>query len=466
MQAQQIEDLRQKLLTLSPTQQAELIDSLTSEAQTALLYDWDFWARPSQKEPLDGEWVKWLIMTGRGWGKTRTGAETTTKYAKTGNVEHIAVVGATAGDTRDIQVESDSGLIAVSPPWFRCEYTASRRLLKWPNGTRGHLYSGEEPDRMRGPQHGLVWADELPAWERAQDSWDMLMLGLRRPPSKAIVTTTPRPTKLIRDLVKDPSVHLTRGTTYENPYLTQTFIDTVVNRYEGTRLGRQELYGDVLEDTPGALWTYEMIARNRVPHLPELLHRVAIAIDPAMTSNPRSNETGIIVGAVGTDRNGYVFGDHSLRGTPEEWGKKAVLAFNTVDADIMIAEVNQGGDLVEQNIKTQSPIPIPFESVRASRGKIARAEPISALCEQNRIKFVGEFPELEEQLCRFVAGERPEVGDENDRADAFVWLFTYLSKWITRSQLKLDSLTPNAGGGAFNGIYSVNREGAIVARSF
>lgn len=467
--------LRDLLQALSPKEQYELVASLTEEEATFLLYDWELWARDTQLEPQDPNWVTWLIMTGRGWGKTRVGAETVTKYVRANLVEHVGVAGATAGDTRDIQVEGESGLLAVSPPWFKCEYVATRRLLRWPNGAIGHLYSGEEPERARGPQHGIVWEDELPAWQYAEETHDNLMFGLRRPPSKNIITTTPRPVKLIRDLRKDPNVFVTTGSTYENKHLTKAFFDRVVTRYEGTRLGAQELHGAILEDTPGALWSYSLIAANRVSRLPEILHRVAIGVDPAVTSNPKSNETGIISAAVSPEGIGYVFADNSLRDIPEKWGKAAVMAFTKHDADVIVAETNNGGDLVTDNIKACAPpnITIPIEAVRASRGKLARAEPISALTEQGLIKFVGELPELEEQLCRFVAGEKPETGDQNDRADAFVWVMTYLSKWITRGRhMKFDSLIPasvaetSQGRGHFNGIYTVRRDGRIEARSF
>ena len=461
------DSLSELLQSLSPQQQAELLDGMTDEEAQALLYDWELWARATQLEPADADWVTWMIMTGRGWGKTRTGAETVRKYVESNRVATVAVAGATAGDVRDIQVEGESGLLACSPPWFPCEYIATRRLLRWPNGARGHLYSGEEPDRARGPQQGIVWADELPAWQYAQETWDNLMFGLRREPSKAIITTTPRPVKLIRDLMKDTTVHVTKGSTYENPYLTDAFFKRVVSRYEGTRLGKQELYGSVLEDTPGALWSFELIQANRVATLPELLLRTAVAVDPAVTSNPTSNETGIIVGGVGTDGIGYVWADHSLRGTPDQWAKAAVMAHSNHDADIIIAEVNNGGDLVAKNIQSAATEPLLVEEVRASRGKLTRAEPISALCEQGRIKFVGELPELEEQLCRFVAGEKPSVGDENDRADAFVWLMTYLSKWIVHSRLSMESFTPgNAITTPFNGIYSVDHHGVRSVKAF
>lgn len=461
------DSLRDLLLSLSTQQQAELLDGLSEEDALELLYDWELWARESQLEPIDAAWTTWMIMTGRGWGKTRTGAETVRKYAENARVADIAIAGATIGDVRDIQVEGESGLLAVSPPWFPCEFVTTRRLLRWPNGVRGHLYSGEEPERARGPNHGIVWADELPAWQYATQTWDNLMFGLRRLPSKAIITTTPRPIKLIRELLKDPDVHVTKGSTYENPHLTEAFFKRIVSRYEGTRLGRQELYGQVLEDTPGALWNYDTIQANRVDSLPELLLRVAVAVDPAVTSNPTSNETGIIVGAVGTDGLGYVFADHSLRGTPEQWGRAAVMAHSNHDADVIVVETNNGGDLVANNVRAATPKPVVLEEVRASRGKIARAEPISALSEQGRIKFVGELPELEEQLCRFVGGERPQVGDENDRADAFVWLFTYLSRWIVQSRIELETLTPPlARTGHFDGIYTVSRDGIVKARSF
>jgi len=403
---------------------ADLISSLTDDEALALLYDWRFWARPAQLPP-PGEWTIWLLMAGRGFGKTRTGAEFVRAEVEAGRARHVAIVAPTAADARDVMVEAgDSSILRVSPPWFEPHYEPSKRRLTWPNGATATIYSADEPDRLRGPQHDLAWADEVAAWRRPE-AWDNLMLGLRAGPRpRCIVTTTPKPVRIIRDLVSrvGRDVVLTRGSTYENaPNLAPAFLAEIVSRYEGTRLGRQEIEGELLDDTPGALWQRTRIDELRVKEAPELV-RVVVAVDPAATSTEGSAETGIIVAGRGVDGHGYVLADRSCRMRPAGWGERTLIAFDEFRGDRIVGEANNGGEMVEHVIRTIRP-GIPYKAVHASRGKRIRAEPISALYEQGKVHHVGHFPELEDQLCNWV----PEGVDWSpDRLDALVWALTEL----------------------------------------
>jgi phage terminase large subunit-like protein len=388
----------------------ELIRGLSREQCTKLLYDWPFWAREEQCEP-PGDWSIWLYLGGRGAGKTRSGAEWVRAQIEAG-CGRVALVGATAADTRDVLVEGESGIISTAPSWSRPHYEPSKRRLTWPNGAMATTYSADEPERLRGPQHDAAWCDELGSW-RYPAAWDMLMFGLRlgqRP--RVMVTTTPRPIGLIRGLVQrevsltnpNGDVAITRGSSYRNrANLAPTFFEQIVRKYEGTRLGRQELEAELLEDTPGALWSLGIIDAAREHNIPEL-SRVVVAIDPAMTSGEDADETGIIV--AGRDaRNpshAWVLADVSGRYQPLEWAKTAIKAYHTFKADRIIAEVNNGGEMVGQTLRTVNP-EIPFRPVHASRGKVIRAEPVAALYEQGRVHHVGSFARLEDQMC-FPAG--------------------------------------------------------------
>jgi phage terminase large subunit-like protein len=393
----------------------------TATERVALEYEWRFWARPNQIAP-EGAWHVWLVSAGRGYGKTRTGAEWVNDRAKRNPHERIALIGATAADTRDVMVEGESGILAVSPPWNRPHYEPSKRRLTWPNGAMATTYSAEEPDRLRGPQHGAAWADEVAAWAYPE-TWDQLMFGLRLGTDpRVIATTTPRPTALIRRLMKDPHTVVTRGSTFENAAnLAPSFLADVRRKYEGTRLGRQELFAELLDDTPGALWNYAQIDALRVPRAPAL-RRIVVAIDPAVTANEESDETGIVVAGLGEDGHGYVLQDLSGKFSPDGWARLAVQAYRTYEADRIIAEVNNGGDLVERVIRTVDPH-VPYTAVHASRGKRVRAEPVAALDEQGRVHHVGSFAALEDQMCTWdsTTGERSP-----DRMDARVWAITEL----------------------------------------
>jgi predicted phage terminase large subunit-like protein len=402
--------------------------SLTPPERKHLLYDWDYWARDKQIQP-EGEWATWLIMAGRGFGKTRTGSEWIRQKIESGRYSRAALVARTAPDGRDVLVEGVSGILKTSSPRFRPIYTPSKRRITWPNGAIATVYSADEPDLLRGPEHDIAWCDELAAW-RYPETWDMLQFGLRiGPDPRAIVTTTPRPTKLVKEIKNDSSTRLTVGSTYENVgNLAPKFFTQIVKKFQGTRLGRQELLAELLDDNPDALWKRGLIdytrwklgVDGRAQVLPQL-ERIVVAIDPATTDSETSNETGIIV--VGRDKkgHGYVLDDASLRGTPDEWGSAALRAYFKWDADRIIGETNQGGQMVENVMRTVAKTAgrsVSYKGVRASRGKLTRAEPVSAIYEQGLIHHVGVFATLEDQMCDWVPGE-----DSPDRMDALVWGF-------------------------------------------
>jgi phage terminase large subunit-like protein len=399
---------------------------ITDEHAAALLYDWDVWARDKQKEP-PGNWRVWLIMAGRGFGKTKTGAEWTRSQLETGKYGRMALVGRTTADVRDVMVEGESGILACCPPWCRPKYEPSKRRLVWPNGAQATTYSAEEPDMLRGPQHDSFWGDEIATW--CQDAFDQLMFGLRLGTNpRGIATTTPRPTKMIKDLMQLPTTYVTRGSTYENrSNLAEAFFDQVIRKFENTRLGRQELLAEILEDNPGALWKRDWIEDTRVIHHPEL-KRIIVAIDPPGSSSKTSEEpaeAGIVVAGLGMDGRGYVIADHSLTGTPNEWAAAALSAYSVFEADCIVAETNFGGEMVEaviQGVANSNGMGYaPFRAVHASRGKQLRAEPISNLYQQGRVSHVGTFPDLEDQMTNWLPGEKSP-----DRLDALVWCLTEL----------------------------------------
>ena len=386
---------------------------------------WELLRRPEQTPP-DGDWLTWLILAGRGWGKTRTGAEwvqeNVTRYGR------WLLAGRTSGDLRDIMIEGESGILRIARDPHRPTYEPSKRRLVWPNGAVAALRSADEPEGFRGLQAEAVWADELAAWEYPE-AWDQLQLGVRlgsRP--RQVVTTTPRPTKIIRDLLADEGTVATRGSTYDNrANLAPDFFRQIVKRYEGTRLGRQELHAEILDDIPGALWTRETIRIFPPPRIQrhgelELdLARVVVAIDPAVTSGEDSDETGIVVAGLDVTGKGHVLADRSCRLGPDGWARRAIQSYRDFGADRIVAEVNNGGDMVESVLRAVDPN-IPYTAVHASRGKRIRAEPVAALYEQGKVTHAEPFPELEDQLCTFT----PESGESPDRLDALVWAITHL----------------------------------------
>lgn len=413
------------LASLPEALRHELVWSLSHRQAEAILHDWRFWARPAQAPP-DGEWRVWLLLAGRGFGKTRTGAEFVRARVKAGTARRIAFVAPTAADARDVMVEGESGILAISPGRERPLYEPSKRRLTWSGGAIATVFSADEPERLRGPQHDLAWCDELAAW-RYPEAWDMLMFGLRLGEDpRAVVTTTPRPTRLIRSLIADPKVRVTRGRTADNrANLAPAFLDQIVRRYEGTRLGRQELDAELLDDMPGALWQRGVVEAARVGAAPEL-SRIVVAIDPAAASNDGADETGIVVAGRDASGHGFVLADASGRYAPAEWARTAITAYRAHHADRIVAEINNGGEMVEATLRTIDP-DVPFAAVRAARGKSARAEPVAALYEQGRVHHVGAFPALEDQMCAFTSDfDRAAAGYSPDRVDALVWALTEL----------------------------------------
>lgn len=376
--------------------------------------------------PPLGDWRIWLLLAGRGFGKTRSGAEYVRWQVQTGSARRVALVAPTAADARNVMIEGESGLLEVCSSASQPHYEPSLHRLTWPNGAVATTFSADEPNRLRGPQHDLAWCDELAAW-RYPAAWDMLMFGLRiGDDPRAVVTTTPRPIKLIRDLLADPKVATTRGRTIENrANLAPAFLEQIVRRYQGTRLGRQELDAELLEDLPGALWQRGIIEAARIAALPELV-RVVVAIDPAATSGEHADETGIIVAGRDGAGHGYVLADASGQYAPAEWARVAITAYAAHRADRIVGEVNNGGEMVEATLRMVDP-DVPFRAVRASRGKAARAEPVAALYEQGRMHHLGAFPQLEDQMCAFAPDfDRAAAGYSPDRVDALVWAVTEL----------------------------------------
>jgi len=385
--------------------------------------------RRATQRPPQGDWVTWLAMAGRGWGKTRTGAEWIHDRVEDG-ARRIALVGRTEADVRDVMVEGESGLLATAPPDAMPLWIPSKRRLVWPNGARATVYSSNKPDLLRGPQHDTAWADEIAAWIHPTGTWDNLMFGLRLGAHPRVVaTSTPKPIRLIRDLITEPTTHITRGSTTENLQNLSAFYRTIIRRYEGTRLGRQELEGELLDDVPGALLTREAITQAVAPE-PDQRRRVAISLDPAVGDDDHAALMGIVVGALGWDGVGYVLADHSRRMSPAETARLVVEIFDTYEADTVIVEANNGGDWIPALLRTERRT-LPIKVVKASRGKQARAEPIASLYEKGWIVHApatwpagAPYPleELEDQWCTWVAGE----GASPDRIDADTWLWTHL----------------------------------------
>jgi len=423
------EDLR----SLPDSEVSEILSSLSSLQAEELKYDWNFWARPEQLEP-SGDWNTWVALAGRGWGKTRAGSEWVRHRIKKGD-KIVHCVAPTKGDVRRVMVEGDSGLLNVCwsgdktyrgkhigfPTW-----SPTNNSLTWENGAKAVFFSAEDPERLRGPQAYSMWADELCAWRNAQETWDMAQFGLRlgkHPVS--FVTTTPKTTKLLRTLISDTKTTISKGSTYDNAAnLADTFIDAVRKTYEGTRLGRQELYAEVLDEASGALWNRNLLSKCEVePDEVPTLNRIVVSIDPAVTSNAESDMTGIVVAGIDVNGIAYVLADHTGRYTPQQWASKAVELYREHMADRIVAERNQGGDMVRHTLHTEDET-VPVKLVHASRGKMARAEPVSALYEQDKVKHVRGLNDLEDQMVQWEP--LGSIGSP-DRLDALVWAITDLS---------------------------------------
>ena len=398
--------------------------------KAGFLYVWRSWARDPQKPP-PGDWRFWLILAGRGFGKTRAGAEWVRAQVLAGR-ERLALIGPTAADVRDVMIEGESGILAVSPLDDMPVYQASRRRLRWPSGALAFVYSAEEPERLRGPQHDGAWADELAAWKKPQEAWDQLQFGLRLGPDpRCVITTTPKPLPILRQLIADPAGIVTKGSTFENrAHVPPAFLAQIVRRYEGTRLGRQELHAELLLDAQGALWPYETILGCRVTGAPDL-QRVVVAVDPSGSNGDDDGDLqGIVVAGLGVDGRGYVLADQSCRQSPQGWGRRAIEAFDAFAADRIVAEKNYGGEMVRftlQAVRKTAPVVL----VNASRGKMLRAEPVSALYEQGRVSHVvadltnNPLAELEGEMRHATSTGYVGEGSPN-RLDALVWALTDL----------------------------------------
>ena len=380
-------------------------------------------ARVEQLPTNDKSWNTWLYLAGRGAGKTRTAAEWLAYQASSNPRTRWAIAAPTYGDVRDTCAEGESGIVRVLQEYGTLkDYNRSIGEIFLNNGSRIKLFSGEEPDRFRGPQFHGGWFDELAAF-KYPDAWDQYQFGLRLGEfPQTIVTTTPRPTKLIKDLITRDGVRVQRGSTFDNAKnLAASALAELKLRYENTRLGRQELYGEILDNVEGALWTREMIENARVDSAPPLV-RVVVAIDPAVTSAATSDETGIVAAGIGNNGDYYILDDKSLRASPDAWARQAVMLYHEYKADKIIAETNNGGDMVIMLLK-QVDASVPTKKVTATRGKQLRAEPISSLYEQGRVHHVGYFAELEVQMCEWT----PLSNESPDRLDALVWALTELN---------------------------------------
>lgn len=437
--------LIEQLLGLPMSDRLAVIEKMTNDEALSVLYDWRVWARPKQIAP-PGKWTTWLNMCGRGYGKTRTGAEWTNGKARTSKTGRGALVGQTYSDIVDTMIEGESGILACASPDFRPEFKRAKQRVVWPNGAQAKCFTAEKPRRLRGPQHEFVWGDEIASWQYPREAHDQIMFGLRiGPHPQLLYTTTPKPIELLVELMKEAvicwdlrdaqrgaailqrsiGVVVSTGSSYENASnLSEEWFNRTIRPYEGTRLGDQEIMARLLTDVPGALWKRELLDQLRVRHIDPLpeFKRIVVACDPAVTSAVTSSETGIIVAAKGINGHAYVLNDRSGRYTPNGWARELVNAYHHFDADRIIAEINNGGELVKLNVHTLD-ANVAYRGVTASRGKTVRAEPVAALYEQGKVHHVGTFGLLESQMTTYV----PDSGLASpDRMDALVWAITDL----------------------------------------
>jgi phage terminase large subunit-like protein len=419
------------LASAKPEEVDEFLSGLSDNALLALPWVFDFWALPHQVAP-EGAWKSWVIMGGRGAGKTRAGAEWVRAQVEgarpldAGRAQHVALVGETFDQAREVMVFGESGILACSPPDRRPDWEAGRKRLVWPNGAVAQIFSAHDPESLRGPQFDAAWVDELAKWKYAEETWDMLQFALRLGAHpQQVVTTTPRNVRVLKTILANPSTVMTHAPTEANrAYLAASFLHEVQARYAGTRQGQQELEGLLLEDVEGALWSTAAIEALRVDKAPEL-DRIVVAVDPAVTSGKASDECGIVV--VGAVTQGppqtwraYVLEDASVRGaTPMQWATAAIAAMARHGAERLVAEVNQGGDLVGTVLRSANPL-VPFRAFRAGRGKGLRAEPVAALYEQGKVRHLRGLGKLEDQMCQMTAQGFKGRGSP-DRVDALVW---------------------------------------------
>ena len=416
---------------------AEALGGISARELARLLDDWEFCARKDQWPPRlaanEKPWRVWMILGGRGAGKTRAGAEWVKGLAlgrpqfALRPMPRIALVGESAADVRDVMIDGVSGILAVHERRERPRWEATRKRLVWDNGVVAQAFSAEDPESLRGPQFSAAWCDELAKWRYARETWDMLQFGLRIGDwPRQLVTTTPRPIALLKDLLADPTVALTRALTRENAAnLAPAFLQSIVTHYAGTRLGRQELDGEMVEERQDALWTRDMIEGLRIAQAPPL-QRIVVAVDPPASATKRADHCGIV--AAGADSAGvaYVLGDATLGAArPAQWARAAIALYHRLDADALVAEVNQGGDMVRA-VLNEADASAPVTMVRATRGKYLRAAPVAQLYEQGRVKHVGGFSALEDEMCDFRANGLSS-GRSPDRLDALVWAITALA---------------------------------------
>jgi phage terminase large subunit-like protein len=424
------------LSRLSPEECARVLSRLSDDVLVKLVHDWFVWARPDQVAPectkAGVPWHTWLILGGRGSGKTRAGAEWVRAKAlgrievPGGPARRVALIGPTISQVRSVMVEGVSGLIGLHAPGERPHFEISRNMLTWPNGAVAQMFAADDPESLRGPQFDAAWCDELGKWRRADYAWDMLQFALRLGAvPQAVVTTTPRPTRLLKQLLDDAMTAISRSRTVDNAAnLAPGFMAQIMRRYGGTALGLQELEGEMVEHIGGSMWQRAWFDQHRITSAPEL-SRIVVAVDPPVTSSAASDACGIVVAGLGEDGRAYVLADRTIRGRePIVWARAAVAAYRDYAADRIVAETNQGGDLVVGVIRQVDPN-VPVRSVRATRGKWVRAEPVSTLYAEGRVAHVGEWPELEAQMCSFGA-DGLSAGKSPDRLDALVWALTDL----------------------------------------
>jgi phage terminase large subunit-like protein len=447
----QLQSMAERLALMDPEERGDTLDRVLDGAGPKAIEDlygsWEFWARPNQLPPgpgchcgCDGRWLYWVILAGRGWGKTRTGAEWVHRVVNDGEYKLLHLVGATASDARDIMVLGESGILATQKPDNRVRWSPTKRRLTWENGAEALIFSADEPDRLRGLQCEAAWCDELAAW-RYPEAWKQLQLGLRLGPyPRTVITTTPRPKKLVKDLVISEQAHVTRGTTYENvTNLAEAFMAEITREFEGSRFGRQEIYADILDESELAYWNRDMLDDCRVDVrweldeegnkikelLPADLKLVVVGVDVAVSFGEESAETGIVVAGIDQRDVAWVIADNSGKYRPDGWAKKVCAlyhAYNNEGLNVrVVAEKNMGYDLIKHTIEVEDP-DVPVKLVHASKSKLTRAEPIATAYERGRVKHYGVFETLEEQMCTW------EAGDTNspDRLDAMVWALTEL----------------------------------------
>ncbi len=419
-----LRDLIYRLALLPPAERDRAIAALPQPVKIAVLAQWDVFSHDGQYWPKE-PWRVWLIRAGRGFGKTRAGSRWINHVAETVAGARIALVGATAEETRRVMVEGPSGVIATARLDARPAWTPTRGEVRWPGGAVATVYSADAPEGLRGPEHHAAWCDELAKWRRGDAAWDNLMMTMRLGAQpKVVVTTTPRPNALMRRVMALPGVEETVGRTAANIHLPRAFVDAMQETYGGTALGRQELDGEMIDSASGALWSRAAIERCRVATLPPV-RRVVVGVDPP--TGVGGDACGIVAVALGEDACGYVIADDSVEGaSPEGWARAVSASAARHGADRVVAEANQGGAMV-RSVLVAADAALPVALVHASRGKVARAEPVAALYEKNRVRHVGAFAALEDELCGLVAGGGYEgPGRSPDRADALVWALSEL----------------------------------------